>query len=307
MSDYKVTDSELISIANAIRTKGGTSSPLAFPNGFTSAVEAIPAGGSSILISKSITANGTYNASSDNADGYSAVTVNVSGSGGGSGSGNSITISQNDPTIADGDINDLWVKYSTVIFSDLISQTLTRKYKIVITAAARNTDYSFNYYGARELEFIFDDGNGNDVLLQDIDSNFSYSGSLTKSNLFDKSLSNYTEANGIPATMVMSLTVPAGYTLKGFRVGWRNDNWKDFWRTFTLTETFVDNGVEYERTVLKKENTTIDDWNVGAYVDFTNDMHFDNFIVTDLKQYMKLSTGWTEIESLIDYVKHILQ
>lgn len=34
------------------------------------------------LIEKSITANGTYNASSDNADGYSSVTVNVSGGGG---------------------------------------------------------------------------------------------------------------------------------------------------------------------------------------------------------------------------------
>ena len=36
-------------------------------------------GGSATLITKSITANGTYNASSDNADGYSQVTVNVSG------------------------------------------------------------------------------------------------------------------------------------------------------------------------------------------------------------------------------------
>ena len=34
------------------------------------------------LVSKSITENGTYNASSDNADGYSSVTVNVSGGGG---------------------------------------------------------------------------------------------------------------------------------------------------------------------------------------------------------------------------------
>lgn len=33
------------------------------------------------LIAKSVTANGTYNASSDNADGYSSVTVNVSGGG----------------------------------------------------------------------------------------------------------------------------------------------------------------------------------------------------------------------------------
>ena len=34
-------------------------------------------GGSATLITKSITANGTYNASSDSADGYSSVTVNV--------------------------------------------------------------------------------------------------------------------------------------------------------------------------------------------------------------------------------------
>lgn len=34
------------------------------------------------LTTKSITSNGTYNASSDNADGYSSVTVNVSGGGG---------------------------------------------------------------------------------------------------------------------------------------------------------------------------------------------------------------------------------
>ena len=41
--------------------------------------------GSATLITKSITQNGTYNASSDNADGYSSVTVNVSGGGGGVG------------------------------------------------------------------------------------------------------------------------------------------------------------------------------------------------------------------------------
>lgn len=38
-------------------------------------------GSSATLITKSITENGTYNASSDNADGYSQVTVNVSGGG----------------------------------------------------------------------------------------------------------------------------------------------------------------------------------------------------------------------------------
>ena len=81
MSDYKVTDSELTGIANAIRTKGGTSSPLVFPNGFTSAIEAIPTGGGSTLITKNISANGTYDAEDDDADGYSSVVVNVPSSG----------------------------------------------------------------------------------------------------------------------------------------------------------------------------------------------------------------------------------
>lgn len=47
---------------------------------YASADVSIP--GSATLITKSITANGTYNASSDNADGYSSVTVNVPSSGG---------------------------------------------------------------------------------------------------------------------------------------------------------------------------------------------------------------------------------
>lgn len=80
MADYKVTDTELTSIANAIRTKGGTSSQLEFPTGFVSAVQAIPTGGSAVVQPLSVTQNGTYTAPSG-VDGYSPVTVNVSGGG----------------------------------------------------------------------------------------------------------------------------------------------------------------------------------------------------------------------------------
>lgn len=41
------------------------------------AAETCPSGNSATLIEKSITENGTYDASDDNADGYSSVTVNV--------------------------------------------------------------------------------------------------------------------------------------------------------------------------------------------------------------------------------------
>ena len=44
--DSTQLDSDLTSVANAIRTKGGTSGSLAFPAGFVSAIEAISGGGS---------------------------------------------------------------------------------------------------------------------------------------------------------------------------------------------------------------------------------------------------------------------
>lgn len=45
MADYLTTDTELTSVANAIRTKGGTSASLVYPTGFVSAINAIPSGG----------------------------------------------------------------------------------------------------------------------------------------------------------------------------------------------------------------------------------------------------------------------
>ena len=42
--DSSQLDSDLTSVANAIRTKGGTSAQLSFPSGFVSAVQAIPTG-----------------------------------------------------------------------------------------------------------------------------------------------------------------------------------------------------------------------------------------------------------------------
>jgi uncharacterized membrane protein len=42
--DSSQLNSDLTSIANAIRTKGGTSAQLLFPTGFVSAVQAIPSG-----------------------------------------------------------------------------------------------------------------------------------------------------------------------------------------------------------------------------------------------------------------------
>lgn len=45
MANYIASDTDLTSIANAIRTKGGTSAQLAFPEDFVSAIAAISGGG----------------------------------------------------------------------------------------------------------------------------------------------------------------------------------------------------------------------------------------------------------------------
>ena len=64
-------------IGNAIVTKGGTVSSGDGFEDFPNDINTIPSGGSSTLIPKTITENGTYNPADDSADGYSSVVVNV--------------------------------------------------------------------------------------------------------------------------------------------------------------------------------------------------------------------------------------
>lgn len=52
MANYLVTDTDLQSIANAIRTKGGTSGSLTFPDGFVDAIGDISTGGGELAIGK---------------------------------------------------------------------------------------------------------------------------------------------------------------------------------------------------------------------------------------------------------------
>ena len=59
MADYLTTDTELESIADAIRAKGATSALLIYPSGFVSAIQAIPTG-TTPTGTINISANGTY-------------------------------------------------------------------------------------------------------------------------------------------------------------------------------------------------------------------------------------------------------
>lgn len=49
-NEYLVNSADLTAVADAIRTKGGTSDALAFPGGFVEALEAIQAGGGDLTI-----------------------------------------------------------------------------------------------------------------------------------------------------------------------------------------------------------------------------------------------------------------
>lgn len=72
MATVLITESYLDGIANAIRRKNGTNN-VYYPSQMEQAIDDIPETG--ILIQKSVMQNGVYNASSDNADGYSRVVV----------------------------------------------------------------------------------------------------------------------------------------------------------------------------------------------------------------------------------------
>ena len=81
-SEITKLNTNLTNAYTAVSNKGGTLPATQNLTNLATAISSIPSGGSApILITKNITQNGTYNASSDNADGYSSVTVNVSGGG----------------------------------------------------------------------------------------------------------------------------------------------------------------------------------------------------------------------------------
>lgn len=80
-SEITKLNTNLTNSYTACQGKGATMPANQNFDNLATCIGSIQTGSTPTLITKNITANGTYNASSDDADGYSSVTVNVSGGG----------------------------------------------------------------------------------------------------------------------------------------------------------------------------------------------------------------------------------
>lgn len=145
--DYITTDTELTSVANAIRTKGGTSEQLVYPNGFVSAIANISTGteltsedegkvvieddGAYVLAeqtSQTITQNGTYDTTTIN-----ELIANISGGGGGS---TNILSGTEMPTASDGDDGDIYLLVSGAFIN--IQPLVSSESELTVTVTANS-------------------------------------------------------------------------------------------------------------------------------------------------------------------------
>ena len=58
MATYLTNDTDLEAVADAIRTKGGTSADLVFPQGFVDAIDAIETGGGDVVVGTTVVTTG---------------------------------------------------------------------------------------------------------------------------------------------------------------------------------------------------------------------------------------------------------
>lgn len=135
--DSTQLDADLTSIANAIRTKGGTSASLAFPAGFVSAVQAIPTGITPTgTKSITITANGT---TTEDVSAYAnaQITANVPNTYAASDEGKVVS---NGALVAQGS--------DTVTANDTYDTTLINSLTVNVQGGATTPDGAYDAYNS---------------------------------------------------------------------------------------------------------------------------------------------------------------
>ena len=142
MATYKVVDADqlnadMTSVADSIRTKGGTTEALAWPDGYKTAIDSIPAGGAPSLQSKSVTytSNGTATITSDEGyDGLSSVDVTVDVASGGGG--------ENEGCIVQ--IKGTFNTGGSIAYAELKNGTITTKLQYFMNKLTLNNFISIN-------------------------------------------------------------------------------------------------------------------------------------------------------------------
>ena len=208
MGKVKVTEAYLSGAADGIRYVNGSSDTYT-PAQFENAIKALK----KTLVSKSISANGTYDPEDDSADGYDGVTVAVPNSYSQSDEGKVVasgalvaqtarssqitdngtydTTTNNSVTVnvsggggggsdhvlvgTDAPSSSAGSEGDVYIKYVVIGQTaVAHTYVLTITEALRGSS-RLTYAGATELDLVFDDGNGNEVSITSF-SDFSCTG-----------------------------------------------------------------------------------------------------------------------------------
>lgn len=138
MAQVVVNEASLSDIAQALRTKLGTNETFK-PSQMGDGVRRLPSASSApVLITKQISANGTYAASGDNADGYSSVEVSVANSYSSSDEGkvvdNGALVSQTSLSITSNDTYDT-TKNNEVVVNVANSYSASDEGKVVDNGA----------------------------------------------------------------------------------------------------------------------------------------------------------------------------
>ena len=241
-------------------------------------------GGGGAIRPKTITINGSYDASAESIGGYNPVTVSVPGT--------NVSLGTDVPSESTGNVGDVYIRKQY-----LNPVAGTNQIKIYITKGLRGSS-SLAYAGAEEIKIIFDDGNGNEVSMQTL-SEFTYSASAspsggTASYAFDGNLSTYWEAYNTPVTMTISANIPSGYFPLRLEVYQRTGSYNtDIWSSFTVD--YISNGISFP--LLSKSNIGQSDWaGAGNWTEF----EFSSLVPIFVEDaYIKTTTGWEITEKVI--------
>ena len=316
MGRVSINDQYLTDIGDGIREKLDVQT-LYKPSQMKSAILSIP--GASTLVSKTITQNGTYDPTDDNADGYSSVTVNVPSSQPNlqsktvtengtvlpdtgydglssvivnvSGGGSNVIVDTVPPTSDVGTVGQLY------IYIETINTTI---YGIKISVVARNTDYNFQYWGARDIDFVFTNGSAEYHLREFTSAKAEWATGAnpttftTQNGVINGNTGTYYEHSGLPVWYRISAEVPSGYMLEKVRICGRNDSsWKDFWRSFEIGQ--ISSGVNFVDTLISEENLVYSDWDTSAqsaYTEFVLPTPVAPSEYAKYTLYQKTPTGW---------------